>query len=143
METISTSSYSLENQSTKKAVAILFYQPYPLTYNVHVVKKRIIGCQCLKLYANEIIDFKNGFHLIDKALSFYRFIYKQIGYTGLREDFCFAFFGGGTPLEKPICHLSRLHNLSFIKIRCYVCMKLSVGVRTTQVSGYFINVECQ
>ena len=45
--------------------------------------------------------------------------------------------------EKPVCHLSRLHSLSFIKIICYVCMKLSVEVRTTQVSGYFINVECQ
>ena len=26
---------------------------------------------------------------------------------------------------------------------CYASMKLSVEVRTTQVSGYFINVECQ
>ncbi len=32
---------------------------------------------------------------------------------------------------KPVCHLSRLHSLSFIKISCYVCMKLSVKVRTT------------
>jgi hypothetical protein len=45
--------------------------------------------------------------------------------------------------EKPVCHLSRLQSLSFIKISCYVCMKLSVEVRTTQVSGYFITVECQ
>jgi hypothetical protein len=45
--------------------------------------------------------------------------------------------------EKTVCHLSRLHSLSFIKISCYVYMKLSVEVRTTQVFGYFINVECQ
>jgi hypothetical protein len=45
--------------------------------------------------------------------------------------------------EKPVCHLSRLQSLSFIKISSYVCMKLSVEVRNTQVSGYFINVECQ
>jgi hypothetical protein len=44
---------------------------------------------------------------------------------------------------KLVCHLSRLHSLSFIKISCYVCMKLSVEKRTTQVSGYFVNIECQ
>jgi hypothetical protein len=37
--------------------------------------------------------------------------------------------------EKPVCHLSRLHSLSFIKISCYVCMNLSVEVRTTQVGS--------
>jgi hypothetical protein len=45
--------------------------------------------------------------------------------------------------EKTVCHLSRLHSLSFIKISSYVSMKLGVEVRTTQVSGYFINVESQ
>ena len=55
--------------------------------------------------------------------------------TRVRSELCVR--------EKPVCHLSRLHSLSFIKISCYVCMKLSVEVRTTQVSGYFINVECQ
>ncbi len=45
--------------------------------------------------------------------------------------------------EKPVCHLLRLHSLSIIKISYYVCMNLSVQVRTTQVSMYFINVEGQ
>jgi len=35
------------------------------------------------------------------------------------------------------CHLLRLQSLSFIKMSCYVCMNLSVRVRTTQVSRYF------
>ncbi len=35
-------------------------------------------------------------------------------------------------VREPTCHLSRLHSLSFIKISCYLCMKLSVEVRTTQ-----------
>ncbi len=36
--------------------------------------------------------------------------------------------------KKSVYHLSRLHSLSFINISCYVYMKLSVEVRTTQVS---------
>jgi hypothetical protein len=32
---------------------------------------------------------------------------------------------------------------SLIKIICYVCMKLSVEGKTTQVGGNSINVDCQ
>jgi hypothetical protein len=56
--------------------------------------------------------------------------------------------------QKTVCHLcvwernqscywSRLYSLSLIKISFYVCIKLSVEVRTTPMSGYFITVECQ